>query len=258
MRERTATLARTLVELSTSSSTLSEYYGSALPVLEKAVGFDNAIVFSPGITDSRPRIHGMCPEERSFVSLFLSDFDRYGVVPTRAAELAVEREVVTDSQVYTDLGIDRTRDPFENEVARPCGITSVLDLAVRLGPTVFGIISLHRAGRSRRFSSRETDILMPIAPLLGVTVAALRTRCEELAFDGLKSRLAPRELQVAALVRRGLSNKEIAMALGNSPNTVRNQLHEIFEKLSIRRRAELMRMVGAGPTRGTRHSEGGD
>jgi len=51
--------------------------------------------------------------------------------------------------------------------------------------------------------------------------------------------LTPREHDVLAAVARGLSNKEIAAALGLSEYTVRNYLRNIMEKLHLRNRTEV-------------------
>jgi DNA-binding NarL/FixJ family response regulator len=55
--------------------------------------------------------------------------------------------------------------------------------------------------------------------------------------------LTERERQVAALIERGLSNKEIAVALGIEVPTVKNHVHHILEKLRVRRRAEAAALV---------------
>jgi DNA-binding NarL/FixJ family response regulator len=51
--------------------------------------------------------------------------------------------------------------------------------------------------------------------------------------------LSPREGQVARLVADGLSNKEIAQALAIGPATVKNHVHNILEKLALRRRSAI-------------------
>jgi two-component system nitrate/nitrite response regulator NarP len=53
------------------------------------------------------------------------------------------------------------------------------------------------------------------------------------------SRLAPRELQIAAQVGRGLRNREIADALSMAEGTVKVYLHTIYQKLGIKNRTEL-------------------
>ena len=56
---------------------------------------------------------------------------------------------------------------------------------------------------------------------------------------GQRAGLAPRELQVIGLVRRGLRNREIAEQLGVKEGTVKVYLHAIFEKLGVSSRTEL-------------------
>jgi DNA-binding CsgD family transcriptional regulator len=51
--------------------------------------------------------------------------------------------------------------------------------------------------------------------------------------------LTPREREVARCAGSGMSNREIAAQLGISPATVDVHLNHIFQKLGIRRRAEL-------------------
>jgi DNA-binding NarL/FixJ family response regulator len=51
--------------------------------------------------------------------------------------------------------------------------------------------------------------------------------------------LTPRELEIAGLVAEGLSNKEIAQGLRIGPTTVKNHVHNILDKLNVRRRAAI-------------------
>jgi DNA-binding NarL/FixJ family response regulator len=52
--------------------------------------------------------------------------------------------------------------------------------------------------------------------------------------------LSPQEQRVLALVAKGHTNKEIAMLLKLSDKTVRNYLHNMFQKLRISRRTEAV------------------
>ncbi len=52
--------------------------------------------------------------------------------------------------------------------------------------------------------------------------------------------LTPRECQVAVLVSRGLSNKEVARHLGVSDGTVKLHVHNIFQKLNVKNRHALI------------------
>ena len=51
--------------------------------------------------------------------------------------------------------------------------------------------------------------------------------------------LTPREREVALLVARGLSNKQVARELGLSTGTVKQHLHTIFQKLGAKNRHAL-------------------
>lgn len=51
--------------------------------------------------------------------------------------------------------------------------------------------------------------------------------------------LTAREEQIAALVARGDSNKQIAIELRISPATVKNHVHHVLEKLELKRRSAI-------------------
>jgi DNA-binding CsgD family transcriptional regulator len=61
--------------------------------------------------------------------------------------------------------------------------------------------------------------------------------------------LTPQEIQIAGLVTKGLTNREIAGQLYLSPRTIDYHLHKVFTKLGIASRAELIRdgLPGHGP-----------
>jgi DNA-binding NarL/FixJ family response regulator len=69
--------------------------------------------------------------------------------------------------------------------------------------------------------------------------------------------LTPREYQVAMLVARGLSNKEIARQLGVTCGTVKLHMHNILRKLCARSRYAMLAdglvpttvIAGRGPVR---------
>ncbi len=51
--------------------------------------------------------------------------------------------------------------------------------------------------------------------------------------------LSPRQEEIASLVLQGFSNREIAERLFICEQTVKDHLHDIFEKIQVRRRSEL-------------------
>lgn len=63
-------------------------------------------------------------------------------------------------------------------------------------------------------------------------------RLSENAPPDLEAGLSLREEQIFRLIQEGLSNKEIASRLDITPNTVKNHVHHLLEKLNVRSRHE--------------------
>jgi ATP/maltotriose-dependent transcriptional regulator MalT len=109
---------------------------------------------------------------------------------------------------------------------------------------------LRRLGRRRAAkvhleAARERLSQLGAAPLLTV--------CDvELAGTGLRpvrrtvderNRLTSQELLIASLVAEGMSNREVAARLTLSPRTVEYHLGNVFSKLGLRSRSQLVRHV---------------
>jgi DNA-binding NarL/FixJ family response regulator len=65
----------------------------------------------------------------------------------------------------------------------------------------------------------------------------------------IPSPLTARESEIVRLIDEGLSNKEIAVRLGIEVATVKNHVHNLLEKLRVRRRSEAaarLRVLPAG------------
>ena len=82
---------------------------------------------------------------------------------------------------------------------------------------------------------------------LGLVIGArvLAPRVPTAPFDGNPQALAtlgisPRELEVLREIAAGHSNKEIALQLHVSPNTVKTHVARLFEKLGARRRTDAI------------------
>jgi two-component system, NarL family, nitrate/nitrite response regulator NarL len=83
-------------------------------------------------------------------------------------------------------------------------------------------------------------------------VATMMRRLASLSANGDQRDLAAltrRELDVLRLIETGLSNKEIASRLSIEVTTVKNHVHSILEKLSVRRRGEAAALVRAAALR---------
>lgn len=59
--------------------------------------------------------------------------------------------------------------------------------------------------------------------------------------------LTPREKDVLQLCLRALDNQTIAQSLGLSEQTVKNHIHNLYSKLGVSSRLELLHLLGAQP-----------
>ena len=75
--------------------------------------------------------------------------------------------------------------------------------------------------------------------LAGVLLRRVSALAEEVPHHEGPSTLTSREFEIADLIERGLSNKQIASTLFIEVTTVKNHVHRILEKLGIHRRAEV-------------------
>ena len=116
------------------------------------------------------------------------------------------------------------------DIAAPAGAyRSVLDAGPDIGP----LLTRFRA------SSRCTKALEPYCErlLAGCKGTDL---VEPDHADAAVASLSRREQEILALIADGRSNKEVARALGVTPETVKTHLKNMFEKLSVDRRAQAV------------------
>jgi DNA-binding CsgD family transcriptional regulator len=108
--------------------------------------------------------------------------------------------------------------------------------------------ALRREKRRKEAREQLTAATSAFAAV-GATTWARRAR-DELRAAGVRlpreasgAPLTPQEERVARLVAEGLSNNEVAARLVVSPKTVEGHLRNIFEKLGVRSRTQLARLL---------------
>jgi DNA-binding CsgD family transcriptional regulator len=105
---------------------------------------------------------------------------------------------------------------------------------------------LQRRQRKRDAASATLREALATFEDLGVPLWAKRARAELNRSSGTRTRaeLTASEQRVAELAATGVTNREVAAALFISPKTVEANLTHIYQKLGIRSRAELGRLMG--------------
>jgi DNA-binding CsgD family transcriptional regulator len=110
---------------------------------------------------------------------------------------------------------------------------------VLLAPVIepAGIVGSIRCTQSGR--DHEADVITT-AMLIATRLAQLGITPRPVATP---PSLTPRQREIAELAARGLTTPEIAEMLAISPNTVKHRLKEVFQRLSINNRVELVHVL---------------
>jgi DNA-binding NarL/FixJ family response regulator len=175
---------------------------------------------------------------QELLSSFVGSRPGFAVIAVSASEVAATRVVVSQQPdvVLIDAGLP--------------GVWNVADAAVQAGvrTIVFGLAdNPHPIESACRHGCR--DVLLTSASARDVVDALEDARRpapqpaeRPVAASGV-SALTSREIEVLALVARGLSNKEIAGELTVSVPTVKTHVHNLLHKLGARRRADAARLL---------------
>jgi DNA-binding CsgD family transcriptional regulator len=100
-------------------------------------------------------------------------------------------------------------------------------------------LELYECTRDRRWIQRSARQIQPWPN------SWIARRVNEAASNSVMrlDRIPPAKREVLELVRAGRRNTEIAKQLGRSPNTVRNQLSQLFQTFNVKSRAELVAVL---------------
>jgi DNA-binding CsgD family transcriptional regulator len=145
-----------------------------------------------------------------------------------------------DTEVYDER--ERRELALYRDLVHPQGIASMIVALSRIDRWAHGVVNLCRV--RDRFQPEELEQLRPILEVIGLLHAACHTVEHQQSNTEAEPEaeivdLSGRERYLIHLVGCGYTNPEIASALKRSPNTVRNQLALIFEKIGVSTRSEL-------------------
>ena len=108
-----------------------------------------------------------------------------------------------------------------------------------------GVPRLRVRARSGRWLTLHASLGEPANGQPGQAVIVIEpTRAEEVAWLNVAAYgLSPREEEVVKFVARGLSTAQISQTLFISEYTVQNHLSNVFEKVGLRSRRELVKRL---------------
>jgi two-component system nitrate/nitrite response regulator NarL len=183
-----------------------------------------------------------------------------GTAATRAEAAALVRDARPDV-VLLDMATPQAADIVRDARAAHADVKIVAVAVAESEELVLACAELGLAGYVARTASLDDlietvravargELVCPphIAGSLFRRVAALAGRTAPAAAPAPADVLTPREREVLSLIDRGCTNKEISRRLSIELSTVKNHVHNVLEKLQVRRRsaaAARMRDDGA-------------
>jgi DNA-binding CsgD family transcriptional regulator len=87
---------------------------------------------------------------------------------------------------------------------------------------------------------RADDYVIHVSPCITDRATAYLVVIDGRGFAEPPVRLTARQLELLGHVRRGLSNAEIAAAMGNAPSTVKTMLERLYQRAGVANRVELL------------------
>ncbi len=221
-----------LLEVSTHSPNPTAFRRAALEVLRSAIGFECAFFGA----EAELTLDGYSAGQAATL-------DRNSA--TYQAELRpVERAALDHGGVAVDTAVFGARigcHRYYRELVHPAGGGHSLLCYLELRGVPLGTVMLGRARTP--FGSAELTRMRLLRPALALGVAGFGSMASATKGKPASRGLTPREQQIASYLCLGYTNREIALACGTSPNTVRNQLAGLFGKLGATTRSELVGLL---------------
>ena len=146
-------------------------------------------------------------------------------------QLRARRRATLVDEVISRETLERTE--FYNDFLAQDGLHHGINLFVFDGDRDLGDLRIWRGRDRPDFSERDTGLLDALEPHLRRALL----RC------AWGDRLTPRERDVAALVARGCTDRDIARVLGIGFGTVRTHLNSALHKIGCANRAELAAVI---------------
>lgn len=144
----------------------------------------------------------------------------------------------------------RKQSPFYINYLKVFDLVHIAGIVLVGGGRFHGAVTLYKSERHGDFSDRDLYILRQLLPHLHARFEAdagrIRKNEKSLSYM-LKNQygLTNREIEVMGLIHQGLGNQQIAEKAGIAPNTVKKHIYNIYSKLNVKNRTQLVRFVMA-------------
>jgi DNA-binding CsgD family transcriptional regulator len=249
-----ARLFERLVRDAQGARDLAAFRNRILENVASEIGADSGSLMDPPgmrLTPSRGRSRvGMLSIDPSLLGVYAANKARYESSNQRLLRAMESGRSIIDSDVYGAR--ERERLAVYAEILLPQGARSLLSATIYWQGQPLCQLVLKRHGRGAIFRDRDAEALDLSIPALALadagfqySPAASRVEGDSVPPGAGTRPLGSREAEVAVLVCKGMRNREIAMLIGTSCETVKKQVHSVFTKVGVSNRAELAGLWGS-------------
>lgn len=157
-----------------------------------------------------------------------------------------------DSLVYreSDLVNDgiRKKSPFYLNYLKPFDLVNIAGIVLASGGHFVGAVTLYKSEKNGDFSDKDIYILHQFLPHLQTKFeleeeSMQRNKKSVSSLLREQYALTNREIEIIGFVFHGYSNIEVANNLSIAPNTVKKHLYNIFYKLGVTNRVQLVKFL---------------
>jgi DNA-binding CsgD family transcriptional regulator len=158
----------------------------------------------------------------------------------------------SESIVYreSDLVNDdvRKKSPFYQQYLKVFDLVNISGIVIASGGQFVGAVTLYRREKNGDFTDDEMYILRQLLPHLqnkfDLEEEILKKNAKSLSYL-LKNQylLTNREIEIIGYIYKGYKNDDIAAALGIAPNTVKKHVYNLFYKVDVKNRVQLVNFI---------------
>ena len=169
---------------------------------------------------------------------FVDRYEQIGRVVDPVLQYVIENHAPAHEELVLPVGEWKFSDLYQRCCAEYAH-EHIMTGPIVGGGRLIGTVHFARVGDTPAFSPHDLARLGAVCTHLSAGLAGLRTQ-SSIAPNPLAQRLTPREIQIAKLVARGLTNTEIGAELWISQSAVKQALKRMFRKLEVSARTEMV------------------
>lgn len=188
---------------------------------------------------------------RKFNEKFMVEYDRYYGQVDYVKWIFSSHESVVYRESDLINSEMRAKSAFYLDYLKPAGFVNVAGISIAEQGVCIGAITLYRTDQYGDFTEKDIYILKQLLPHIQSKLTAETEAVEQNVRQSKNSsyflsheyHLSRREIEILKLLCDGKNNNEISKLLSISVNTVKKHISNIFNKLNVESRTQLIHFI---------------